>query len=166
MGTISGRRQTHHVHHDRDIEEVVHDPYRSKAKPSGNAFCPDCFAVFQHGRWAWGARAQDAKETVCPACLRARNADPAGTVAIGGPFFEQHADELLHLVDNIEERSRAEHPLERIMSKDIVEGRTVFSTTDIHLARRIGEALYRAYHGNLTVKYSPDEYRVRVQWER
>ena len=39
-------------------------------------------------------------------------------------------------------------------------------TTDVHLARRIGDALHGAFHGELVIKYSPDEYLVRVNWTR
>jgi hypothetical protein len=42
----------------------------------------------------------------------------------------------------------------------------VITTTDVHLARRIGEAVHHAYQGDLDVKYSPDEYMVRVSWSR
>jgi hypothetical protein len=45
-------------------------------------------------------------------------------------------------------------------------GALEISTTDLHLARRIGEALCSAYRGRLEVRYSPDEYRVRVNWSR
>ena len=51
---------------------------------------------------------------------------------------------------------------------DITEegGVTSVTTTDVHLARRIGEALHHAYQGKLDIKYSQDEYVVRVTWER
>ena len=38
--------------------------------------------------------------------------------------------------------------------------------TDVHLAKRIGDAVRSAYHGNLETKYSRDEYLVRVNWTR
>lgn len=49
------------------------------------------------------------------------------------------------------------------MEKD---GVIAVTTTDVHLARRIGEALHRAYQGQLDIKYSQDEYLVRVNWTR
>ena len=65
-----------------------------------------------------------------------------------------------------EQREAADHPLQRIM--DIMErgGVITVTTTDVHLARRIGEALHHAYQGKLDIKYSQDEYVVRVTWER
>jgi hypothetical protein len=38
--------------------------------------------------------------------------------------------------------------------------------TDDHLARQIGDAVYRAYKGNLQLKYSGEEKFVRLYWHR
>ncbi len=40
------------------------------------------------------------------------------------------------------------------------------TTTDVHLARAIGDALHRAHGGKLEVKYGPDDSIVRVAWDR
>jgi hypothetical protein len=42
----------------------------------------------------------------------------------------------------------------------------VITTTDIHLPRCIGEALHRAFHGDLKLHYDEASYFVRVDWER
>jgi hypothetical protein len=39
-------------------------------------------------------------------------------------------------------------------------------TTGIHVARRIGDALSRAYQGELTLDYLDGEKSIRVSWER
>jgi hypothetical protein len=103
---------------------------------------------------------------VCPACLRVRENQPAGYVRLEGDFFQAHRTEILQLVANTENRARSEHALERVMATVHEPDRTDVTTTDIHLARRIGEALYRAYRGKLDVSYNPDEYFVRVNWSR
>jgi len=46
------------------------------------------------------------------------------------------------------------------------DGQTVAHTTDIHLARRIGEALSRSYHGEFSFRYSDGEKSIRGQWHR
>lgn len=166
MNRDQPQRPPHHVHRDRDIEEVEHDPYRAKAKPHGPAVCTDCGAVFRDGFWHWGARPDAARAQVCPACLRIRENQPAGYVRLEGVFFQEHRSEILQLIHNTEERARSGHALERVMSSAHERDCTVVTTTDIHLARRIGEALYRAYRGRLEVNYSPDEYLVRVSWTR
>jgi hypothetical protein len=40
------------------------------------------------------------------------------------------------------------------------------TTTDIHLPRRIGEAVKRAHDGALTIDFGKDAYEIRVRWER
>jgi hypothetical protein len=42
----------------------------------------------------------------------------------------------------------------------------VVQTTDIHLPRRIGEALNHAYRGELDFHYEEEAYSIRVKWTR
>ena len=58
------------------------------------------------------------------------------------------------------------HPLQRIMQMEEAGGKLIVTTTDVHLARRIGDALHAAFQGELSVKYSPDDFLVRVNWTR
>lgn len=91
---------------------------------------------------------------------------PAGYVALQGPFARDHRLEVLELVRNLEAREKAEHPLQRIMSIDEHDDGLTVTTTDVHLARGIGQALQRAYKGALDYQFHPDEYLLRVRWER
>lgn len=159
MGGGPGRR-------DRMIEETVHDPYESRQKPRGTSVCPDCGAVYAMGRWARAPRPDDAVEHRCPACQRIEDRFPAGYVTLSGPFFHAHREEILHLVRNEEARESAEHPLKRIMSIEEDAYSVVITTTDLHLARRIGMAVHHAWQGELDLKYAPDEYLIRVHWKR
>jgi hypothetical protein len=151
---------------DRTIHEVRHDPYQERYKPHDPAACPSCGAVFNQGRWRWMPKPEGAQDHLCPACRRTQEKFPAGVVTLEGEFFAAHRDEILHLARNEEQQAKSEHPLERIMDIQQEAGKTVVSTTDLHLARRIGDAVHHAYQGSLEVKYSPDEYLVRVFWQR
>ncbi|AAZ97404.1 conserved hypothetical protein [Thiobacillus denitrificans ATCC 25259] len=154
------------VRHDRLIEEARIDPYRATRKPPEPTVCPQCSAVFHEGRWQWIAKPANAHEELCPACRRIAEELPAGFVSIGGPFFQQNRDELMNLIRNEEERAKAEHPLKRIMKiEDDADGILV-TTTEIHLARGIGEALHHAYQGELEFHYNENENLLRVVWER
>lgn len=54
------------------------------------------------------------------------------------------------------------HQLHRIMQLDEGADRVQVSTTD--MPQRIGEALKRAYDGELELHYGDDEYTVHVHW--
>jgi NMD protein affecting ribosome stability and mRNA decay len=151
---------------DRLIQEHDHDTYKSKRKLPEPTVCPECKAVFHQGRWTWAPRPPDAHETLCPACHRVHDRYPAGYVTLSGGFLRDHSEELLGLVRHVEAREKAEHPLKRIM--DIVEehGGTVITTTDIHLARSIGDALVHAYEGKLDYRYAEESNILHVTWER
>ena len=74
--------------------------------------------------------------------------------------------EILHLACHQEEQEKPEHPLHRIMAIDEQGDAIVVRTTDIHLPRRIGEALQHAYHGELDFRYEEETYFLRVHWTR
>ncbi len=151
---------------DRSIEQTQHDPYRLRTKLPEPSVCPQCGLVYHGGRWQEMARPQPAAEHVCPACRRIHDRMPAGYVTLEGNFLSEHRDDILHITRNTETRERSGHPLQRIMDVEVSAGRIQVTTTDLHLARRIGEAVHNAFEGNLDVKYSPDEYVVRVHWTR
>lgn len=151
---------------DRLMKEREHDVYRFRAKLSGSTQCAECGALFMKGRWVWGAAMQGAKQSTCPACRRIADQFPAGLIEIQGGFFDEHHDEILNLVQNVEEKEKANHPMERIMGIEERPDRTVVSTTGIHVARGIGSALASAYHGELSVRYLDEEAGIQVRWTR
>ena len=110
----------------------------------------------------------DRHDVVCPACQRIRDGAPSGVLLLTGEFVAKHRDEILGLARNEEAHVKAEHPLARIIK---IEDQTeppegvVITTTDPHLARRIGEALHHAYHGTFTCRYEEDEDLLRANWE-
>ncbi len=154
----------HPVRHDRLIQEHRHDPYASRGKPAEPAVCPDCGAVFHDGRWRWGTAPAGASAQLCPACRRVRDEYPAGVVLVGGDFSAAERDETLRLVEHEATAESAEHPLERLMKIEDEDGSLVITTTSVHLARRIGEALQRAHRGRLDLRYSEGERFVRVYY--
>jgi hypothetical protein len=107
-------------------------------------------------------------EVLCPACHRIQDDAPSGTLLLTGDFVAQQRDEVLGLARNEEARVKTEHPLARIIK---IEDQTeapqgvIITTTDPHLARRIGEKLHHAHHGTITYRYEEDEDLLRVNWE-
>jgi len=106
----------------------------------------------------------NAHQETCPACHRIHDQYPAGFLTMRGVFFSAHRDEIMRLVHNHEKHERAEHPLKRIMAVEEKDGATLVTTTDIHLARGIGEALHHAYQGELQYHYNPEQNLLRVSW--
>ena len=151
---------------DRLIQEHDHDTYKSKRKLPEPTVCPDCKAVHHQGRWTWGASPASAHEMLCPACQRIRDRYPAGYVTLSGGFLRDHSQELLGLIRHVEAREKAEHPLKRIIDLADENGSTVITTTDIHLARSIGDALFHAYEGKLDYHYAEESNILHVSWER
>ncbi len=151
---------------DRLIREHAHDTYKAKRKLPEPTVCPKCGAVFHEGRWTWAAKPSSAHETLCPACERVRDRYPAGYVTLHGKFLQHHRDELLGLIHNIEAREAAEHPLKRIISTEDKDNAILITTTDIHLARTIGDALHHAYEGKLDYQYAEESNILHLSWER
>ena len=166
MNSRSANVGFHPVRRDQLRQERVHDTYKLQQKLAEPAACPDCGAFYHAGRWQWGARPAGAREVVCPACHRIRDRFPAGFVEVGGSFFAGHRDELMNLLRRHEDKEKADHPLARIMAIEDTSDGVLVTTTDIHLARDLGEALHHAYQGDLEFHYNDAENRLRVHWRR
>jgi len=149
---------------DQLVQEEVHDTYKSKGKLPEPTLCPDCGAVFHAGRWQWLAKPKEAHQECCPACHRIRDRFPAGYVTLSGDFFASHEEEILQLIRNHEAKAKSSHPLQRIMDIEKTPQGTLVTTTDIHLARGIGDALHHAHHGELEFHYNPEQNLLRVTW--
>lgn len=169
-GVINFRTGFRAVHRDKlprsAFQERVQDTYKTKGKLPEPTVCPACGAVYHKGRWQWLPRPDKPHEQLCPACHRIHDEVPAGYVTLAGEFLAQHRDEILHLVRNHAEKAKAEHALERIIAIVDHDGGVMATTTDIHLARGIGEALEHAYQGQLEFHYNDGENLLRVHWER
>lgn len=134
-------------------------------KVHGPSACPQCGAVYHKGRWRWLAPPEGAETNLCPACRRIAEGHPAGIILLGGRAVAEHRDDLVRLARNQEEAEKGEHPLNRIMEIKVrAPDELEITTTDVHLPARIGHAVKRAYHGDLSEDFDEDAYFVRVIW--
>ncbi len=155
----SGRRTA-----GRAQRDYILDPYQAQHKLGEPTACRQCGVVYHHGRWQWGPTPAGAHEDLCPACRRINDGFPAGTVTLHGDIVRQNKDQLIGLAQNQEAAEKGEHPLNRIVKIEETDDGLVISTTDIHLPRRIGEAVRRAFHGELEMHFDEAGYFVRVDW--
>lgn len=154
------------IQREQLMQELVHDPYKVIGKPPEPSTCTDCGASFRDGRWTWTAAQPGSGHAICPACKRIREKLPAGFVTLRGEFFGEHRDEVLSRVRHCEEAEKRDHPLQRIMAIQANGEGMLVTTTDPHLARRIGDALHKAFKGKLEFHYNKGEDLLRVTWQR
>jgi hypothetical protein len=83
-----------------------------------------------------------------------------------GGFVGKHGKELVHLARNNESLENRDHPLNRIIKIEERADSIVITTTDIHLPRRIAEAVRHAYKGDLELRYDEGGYFTRAEWRR
>jgi NMD protein affecting ribosome stability and mRNA decay len=142
------------------------DSYRDEAKLPDPARCPKCGAAYRKGRWTWTKAPAGATAHKCPACRRAEDDFPAGYVKLNGAFLAEHRAEILNLVKACEARAKSEHPMQRIIAvKGTPEG-VLVTTTDVHLAHGIAEAVHAAFKGELDLKFSRADNLLRAAWTR
>ncbi len=153
----------------RAQDDQIIDTYKLTKKLPDPTRCPNCGAIYHEGRWQWlpEALVTPTHEELCTACHRIADAYPAGSVTLKSPVITTQASEIMRLARNVEEAEKREHPLNRIMAiEQPADDSLSITTTDIHLPRRIGEAVHRAFHGDLQVHYDENNYFVRVEWHR
>ncbi|MCC7014789.1 MAG: ATPase [Planctomycetes bacterium] len=138
-----------------------HDPYKLDAKLPGSAFCGSCGVSYARGRWSWAPRGAAAEMRTCPACRRIADKVPAGILRVSRDVARSF-DELMHLMWNREHRERSQHPLERVLAVRSSRDWIQIETTGVHLARRLGAAIARTFHGELETEYLRGQDLARI----
>lgn len=152
---------------DKLIHEEIHDPYYEGKKYPEPAVCSECQLVYENGRWLKKSRIpENPNWHTCPACRRIKDRCPGGCVYLSGRHFELHRSDILNLIENVTEQIRNEHPIRRIMWQKTTKAGIEIATTDGHMARRLGEAVFRSQKGEFDIKYADEDNLVRVYWSR
>lgn len=74
----------------------------------------------------------------------------------------QHKDKIIALARHAEAAENPEHPMNRIAGIELTDEGLVIATTDIHLPRRIGNAIKNAYGVKLDVQFDAEHYLFRA----
>lgn len=152
---------------DRLIQEYIHDPYFVRERYPDPSACGSCGVLFRGGIFEWpDKKVENAAKMTCPACRRTKDNYEGGKVFLEGRFVAGHKDEILNILRNTEEIEKKHRPLERIISIIEEQGRINIATTYEHVARRIGEAVHKAYKGELKIQYPEGQKYVRIVWKR
>ena len=152
---------------DRMLKEYIHDPYFTKEKYHDPSVCERCGVVFTEGIFKWLDKVpKNAEKIICPACRRIEDKYEGGVVHLKGKFLAEHKEEILNLIKNVAEEEMIYRPLERIIEIKDSNDEIEITTTYEHLARRIGEAVNKAYKGSLHLSYPEGTKYIRVIWER
>ena len=152
---------------DRLLQEDIHDPYFVKQKYRDPSVCEKCNVVYRNGAFEWAKKIpENAAKMVCPACRRIDDRFEGGIVTLEGDFLIHHKSDIMNAIANIEKAEQTSRPLERIISLTDSGAKIEIRTTYEHIARRIGEAIHKAYKGELSIQYPEDEKYARVSWRR
>lgn len=154
----------------RDLKNLDKgNPYFEYRKYPEPTECKICGLVYLNGRWTVKTLEKGiTNKEVCPACRIIKDRNPLGVCVLEGNFLrdEKNKIEIKNIIKNIEKNVREKRPLQRIMEIKEEDGKIEITTTYDHLARRIGESIYKAYKGELVLKYQEGERFARVFWKR
>lgn len=149
------------------LAEDPGSPYYELRKYPEPTVCSECGLVYHKGRWTnSSAVPTKANRELCPACKRIQDRNPGGVVYLEGSYLHTHREEILNTAKNQEKLARESRPLQRIMWIKPTDKGLEIATTNVHLARRIGEAIYQAHKGTLDIKYSEGDRFARIYWHR
>ena len=153
---------------NRLIQDDIHDPYYSKERYPDPSVCEKCGVLFQNRVFSWSSERSPAPTArmVCPACRRIGDGFEGGFVVLEGSFLADHKSHILSTIENTAKAEKQKRPLERIISVNDQGSRVELRTTYEHIARRIGDAIRKAFKGDLTVQYPTGEKYARVSWKR
>jgi NMD protein affecting ribosome stability and mRNA decay len=157
---------THRVDHEGGA-------HRGPRAPRGPLICERCGAMYLRRRWTLHPPAAasleavaDPRPTICPACRMIAAEQFSGEVRISGAFAAAHQGEIERLIQGEARRTADDNPTARIVHIDRNDGRITVRTTTEHLAKRLGEALHKAFDGIVHYGFSHENKFAHVTWTR
>ena len=150
----------------------LNEPYELAAGHEAAA-CQDCHALYQGKRWFYDeklygklAGVGKVRQVVCPTCRKIKDHYVEGYLTLSGEFLVEHKDEIVTLLEKEAARVGNRSCDDRIIQL-VPEGeKLVVETTTEKLARHLGRAIYKAYKGELSFRWSDPNLFVRVYWSR
>jgi hypothetical protein len=147
----------------------LNEPYELAAGQEAAA----CHALYQGKRWCFDeklygklAGAGKVRQVVCPACRKIKDHYVEGYLTLSGEFLGAHKDELVTLLENEAAKVGKRNVGDRIIQMAPEGEKLVVETTTDKLAQHLGRAIYKAYKGDLSFRWSEGNKFVRVYWKR
>lgn len=147
--------------------------HRGPKSPHEPLVCRHCGNVYLKRRWllATDPRAAvtgaAAEPVTCPACEAEASGVASGFLRLEGAFFVSHRPDIDALLRAEAARAAEDNPLGRIIKWEVsADGGLVVATSTEHLASRLGEAVRKAYGGDLDHGFSHGNKLVRATWRR
>lgn len=129
--------------------------------------CRECGAVYESGRWIWSATARVTHQLLCPACRRILEHAPAGELWLEScEYLHTQLVQIVSFLSDEAQREKECHPMERIIGINVEPGGVRVTTSGPHILRRLGSAMLRAHHGELSIEYRDGEAVARANWTR
>lgn len=160
---------THRVDHDGGR-------HRSAKAASSPRVCAGCRALYRNKRWTAGGQgpaprpldpAARPAHVLCPACRMGAEGLFSGEVRVSGAFVAEHHAEVETLLKREAERAAEDNPTSRILTLNSpAPDKLCVTTTTEHLAKRLGQALAKAYQGEVHYGFSHGNKFAHVTWSR
>jgi NMD protein affecting ribosome stability and mRNA decay len=149
------------------------DPYQPEEGQEAS-LCISCNALYQSKSWFVDEKLARAlagtdkvKEIICPTCRKIKDKYAEGILTLTGEFFKERKEEIVILLKNEAARVGKRSVEDRIIQMtEEGKDKLVVETTTEKLAQRLGKAVYRAYKGELNIRWAEGNKFVRVNWSR
>ncbi len=152
----------------------LRDPYMDKGIYKNLTVCPSCNLVFHNKRWVRDEKLlkellESQRRPVlkkCPTCRKADDRYPLGILNLSGKYLEEHKEEILNTIRNEAAHEERRNPLARIIYMECENSTIRVETSTESLARRLGRAVNKAFHGELSYSFSDSHEVLRAEWHR
>lgn len=155
----------------RKAIDTNNDPYLNMKAPKDMSKCKGCGAIYHDKRWniyEHVAKITTTKKgtVLCPACKKIKDGYAEGIVNLTGKFLPTHMEDIYNVIKRTEKNSIKKNPLGRIMDMEDIRGGVRISTTTVEFARKLGDAIHKAYKGDIEYKWSDGQKMARINWKR
>ncbi len=133
-------------------------------EPDAQARCPRCGLPRAGARFGWGGGSAGAHAERCPACGQVHDEFPSGTVILSGEGFIERRKQVLEWMVTLAKTLDRDHPGKLIESIEQRGAEVLIRTSDAGVARRIGDALCKAFGGALEYRYPHPATMLNVEW--